>query len=133
MMITLISCNSKNSKTNDNKVKRVIGESYYGTFGIKKMKDIEKLKEDVFSLPVHYSIVEKYVLDVKENDYKIVRHIYKDNRGANRIFYLIDITEEMVVDKSSNSNDFFLPIAEEILGKNLGDIEGNNLLELMRY
>jgi len=49
------------------------------------------------------------------------------------MFYLVDLTDEKIVDKSSDYNAFFKPIATKILGDNLGDMEGNNLMDLMRY
>ena len=130
MTLTLIltSCASK-----EDKVKTIIDDSYFGIYNLKKMSGIGKLKEDIFSLPVHYTLVEKFADVNKESEYEIARYIYKTYDGANRMFYLIDMTNKKVIDKSSDYNDFFKPIATEILGKNLGDMEGNNLMELMRY
>lgn len=122
------SCASK-----EDKVKEIIDESYFGMHRIKKMKEIEKLKEDIYSLPIHYTIVQKYV-DVNEgNEYEITRYIYKTDKGANRIFYLIDYTNGKVIEKSSDANAFFKPILVETLGRNIEHMEGDNLMELMRY
>lgn len=128
LTLVLTSCSSK-----EDKVKAIIDNSYYGVHGLKKMSEIDKLKDDIFTLPVHYSIVEQYAEVNKESEYEIVRYIYKTQDGAYRIFYLVDLTAKKVVDKSSDFNDFFKPIATEILGENLGDLEGNNLMEVMRY
>jgi len=128
LTLILTSCASK-----EDKVKEIIDDSYFGTYNLKKMSEIEKLKEDIFSLPVHYTMVEKFTDVNKESEYEIARYIYKTYDGANRMFYLIDMTNKKVIDKSSDYNDFFKPIATEILGENLGDMEGNNLMELMRY
>ncbi len=127
LIMVFTSCTSK-----EDKVKAIIDESYFGIHNLKKMNEIEKLKEDIFCLPVHYSIVSQFTDVNKDNEYEIARYIYQTNQGANRMFYLIDMTDNKVIDKSSDFNEFFKPIATEILGDNLGDIEGNNLMELMR-
>lgn len=124
----LISCESK-----DDIVKEVIDNSYFGIYELNKMGDIEKSKEDIFSLAMHYTIVKDYIDIDNENKYVIVRHIYKTDKGANRIFYLIDITDRILVKKSSDPESFFLPMGKEILGENTGDLIGNNLFELYRY
>ena len=128
LTLILTSCASKKVK-----VKEIIDDSYFGIYNLKKMSEIEKLKEDIFSLPVHYTLVEKFADVNKESEYEIARYIYKTYDGANRMFYLIDMTNKKMIDKSSDYNDFFKPIATEIIGENLGDMEGNNLMELMRY
>tara|TARA_Y100000815_G_C13063622_1_gene395355 strand:+ start:43 stop:453 length:411 start_codon:yes stop_codon:yes gene_type:complete len=130
LILTLIltSCASK-----EDKVKAIIDNSYFGIYNSRKMSEIEKLKEDIFSLPIHYTIVEKYATVNKENKHEIVRYIYKTNDGVYRTFYLIDMTNKKVIEKSSDYNDFFRPILTEILGENSGDMEGNTLMELMRY
>jgi hypothetical protein len=124
----LISCSSK-----EDRVKAIIDNSYYGIHRLVKMSEIDKLKQDFFSLPVHYSMLENYIDVTNENDYEIVRYIYKTNDGAYRMFYLVDLTDKKILDKSSDYNAFFKPIATKILGDNLGDMEGNNLMDLMRY
>ncbi len=128
LALVLISCSSK-----EDRVTAIIDNSYYGIHGLKKMNELDKIKEDVLSLPVHYTMLEKYIEVNKENEYEIVRYIYKTNDGTYRMFYLIDLTEEKIIEKSSDYNTFFKPIATEILGDNLGDIEGNNLMDLMRF
>ena len=128
IILIITSCSTK-----EDKIKEIIDNSYYGIYQIKKMSEIKKLKEDIFSLPVHYTMVEKYTEIEKNNEYEITRYIYKTEKGANRMFYLIDFTNNKVIDKSSDFNEFFKPIAIEILGENIGDMEGNNLMELMRY
>lgn len=132
LSIVLVSCTSK-----EQKVKEIINNTNVGIFNVKKMSEIEKLKEDIYSLPVHYSIVQKYA-DIKENnEFEITRYIYKTSEGANRMFYLIDLTDKKVIDRSNNFNTFYEPIAKEILGNSINidliDLEGNNLMELMRY
>ena len=119
--------------TKEDKIKEIIDNSYYGIYQVKKMSEIKKMKEDIFSLSVHYTMVEKYTEIEKDNEYEIARYIYKTDKGANRMFYLINTTNKRVIDKSSDFNEFFEPIATEILGGNIGDMEGNNLMELMRY
>ena len=130
IIFLIISCSSR-----EDKIKEIIDDSSFGTYGLKKMKDIEKLDENIFSLPVYYTIVQNYV-DIQEgNEYEIVRYIYKTYDGANRIFFIIDLTSKQVIDKSSDFNAFFAPIAIEILGESAlsSDLEGDNLMELMRY
>jgi len=68
----LISCSSK-----EDRVKAIIDNSYYGIHRLVKMSEIDKLKQDFFSLPVHYSMLEKYIDVTNENDYEIVRYICK--------------------------------------------------------
>lgn len=127
----LISCNSK-----EDKIKTIIDNSYFGIYNIKKMKEIDKLEEDIFSLPVHYTIVQKYSHKVKkDNEYEITRYIYKTYDGAYRIFFLIDLTNQKIIDKSSGFKEFFAPIARNIFGDkiDINTFKGDNLMELMTY
>lgn len=128
VILILNSCSSK-----QNKIREVIDDSFVGINKVKKMGAIKKLKEDIYSLPVHYTIVEKYADVEKDNRYEIVRYIYKTDKGVNRMFYLIDFTNRKVIRKSNDFENFFEPIVSEILGENLGDVKGENLMELMRY
>lgn len=129
VLLLIISCSSK-----EDKLKDIIDNSDFGVYGLKKMKEIKKLDEKIFSLPVHYSIVKKYEQITEGNEYAIVRYIYKTYEGAYRIFFIVDYTNKRIIEKSSNANDFFLPIAKDILGDQTGsDLEGNNLMDLMRY
>lgn len=127
IIFVVASCNFK-----ENKIKNIIGESYYG-ISMTKMNEIDIKKEDIYSLPIHYTVVKKFN-DVNDgNEYEIVRYIFKTDIGAHRMFYLIDFTNKEIVDKSSDYNDFFAPMTKEIFGENAPDLEGNNLMELMRY
>ena len=126
--ILLASCASE-----EDRIKSIIDDSYYGIYELNKMSEIEKQDEHVYSLKVHYSRVEKYAPIDKESDYVMVRYIYKTYEGVYRIFYLIDMTNRKVIDKSSDYNDFFRPVASEILGDNIWDMEGNNIIDLMSY
>lgn len=127
----LISCTSKKEK-----IKKIIDNSYFGIYGLKEMKEIDKLREDIYSLPVHYTIVQKYNNNIEKGDkYEITRYIYKTYEGVYRIYYLIDLTDKEIVNKSSDFKEFYAPIASDILGNNM-DIEmlkGDNLMQLMRY
>ena len=129
ILLLFISCLSK-----EDKLKDIIDNSDFGVYGLKKMEEIKKLDEKIFSLPVHYSIVKKYDEITEGNEYEIVRYIYKTYDGAYRIFFIVDYTNKRIIEKSSNANDFFIPIANEILGDQTGsDLEGNNLMDVMRY
>ncbi|WP_044403400.1 hypothetical protein [Lacinutrix sp. Hel_I_90] len=114
-------------------IKHIIDNSYFGMHKMKKMEDIKKLKENIYSLPVYYSFLEKYVEAYPDNDYRITRYIYKTEKGAYRMFYLIDVTNKKVLLKSNDVKDFFEPLAIEILGERVGDLEGNNLMDIMAY
>lgn len=130
ILLFLLSCSSK-----EDKLKNIIDDSYFGVHALKKMNEIKKLDEKIFGLPVHYSMLNKYEETKEGNEYEIVRYIYKTYDGAYRIFFIVDFTDKRILRKSSDANDFFIPIAKEILGEQAGatDLEGNNLMEIMRY
>lgn len=50
IFLLFITCSSK-----EDELIKIIDESYFGMHGLKKMKEIKKLDEKLFSLPVHYS------------------------------------------------------------------------------
>lgn len=127
ILLFFVSCNSK-----ENKIKEIINDSYYG-LSMNKLSEIEKIQEDIFSLPVHYTIVQKFENVAEGDEYEIVRYIYKTDRGVHRMFYLVDYTKEQVVKKSSDYDDFFAPISKEILGESALNMKGDNTMELMRY
>ena len=127
IILFLTSCTSK-----EEKVKEIIGNSHYG-LSMNKLNEIEKMQEDIFSLPIHYSIIQKFENIEEGNEYEIVRYIYKTSRGVHRMFYLVDFTKERVVKKSSDYDDFFGPISKEILGESASSMRGDNTMELMRY
>ncbi len=127
ILLFFVSCNSK-----ENKIKAIINNSYYG-LGMTKLNEIEKLQEDIFSLPVHYTIVQKHEEIEEGDEYEIVRYIYKTGKGVHRMFYLVDYTKERVVKKSSDYEDFFAPISKDILGESALNMRGDNTMELMRY
>lgn len=130
-LLTLILISVSCSK--EAKIKKIIGESYYGIYRMTKMKEIKKLKEDIASFPIHYTVVQKYVDVESDNDYEVVRYIYKTNKGAHRMFYLINMTQKYIVRKSSDFEDFYAPILRETLGDNAAYLNGDNLMELYRY
>jgi len=135
LLLLSASCTSKEEK-NDALVKEIIGNSYYGINFTSKIKDVEKIKEDILSLSIHYIPLEKFI-DVNEySEYKLTRHIYKTRKGVYRMFYIIDLTNKQIVKKSNDYNVFFKPLLIEISGKepleNL-DLKGDNLMQLMRY
>lgn len=124
-LLFIVSCTSK-----EDKIKEIIGESYYG-MSMTKLNEIEKLQEDIFSLPIHYSVVQKHIEVEEGNEYEIVRYIYKTSRGVHRMFYIIDYTNKKVVEKSSDYDYFFSPIAKEILGESARNMKGDNTIVLM--
>jgi hypothetical protein len=87
LVLVSISCTSEEEK-NDVLVKEIIENSYYGIDLSTKIKDIEKIKEDIFSLPLSglvinqiYPSLKKYI-NIDENrkiddntQYVLTRHI----------------------------------------------------------
>lgn len=139
LLILIIAVSLASCKSDENKIKEIIDESYFGVHHIKKMKDLNIIENDIYNLPTHHSIVTKILgnkiekLD-QDNDYFVTRHIYKTSKGVFRIFYLVDLTNEVILKKSSDYNDFYLPIVHEILGNKHDDsILGNSKIELMKY
>jgi hypothetical protein len=117
--------------TEKEKVKTIIYNSNYGALSLKKIKDLNILKDDLFYFPAHSLMIDGYNTN-DENEYLLARYIFKTDIGVGRMFYLIDFTNNSIIDKSSVSNDFYLPISEKIFGNNSYDIEGENLMYLMR-
>jgi hypothetical protein len=128
LFFTLYSCKSK-----DEKIKSIIEDSYFGVHALVKMKDLNILNDNLLSLPVHYTMIEEYNEVNKDGEYEIVRYMYKTESGVFRIFYIVSLNNEMIIYKSSNENEFFIPIIKKIFGDRI-DPElylGNDLIELM--
>lgn len=115
-------------------IKNIIDKSYFGIFDLKKMNEIDKTKENIYNIKVHGSIIQKYVEDVNpESSFSLVRYIYKTEEGISRIYFIVNLTDGVIISKSSNVNDFFKPICLEIFGNDdIGDLEGNNLMHTMQ-
>jgi hypothetical protein len=127
-LLILASCN-----TTEQNVKTIIDDSYFGTYGLKKMSDINKLDEDIYSLTVHSSIITDFTTsEVKTgNEFKIVRYIFKTDKGVYRMFYLLDISAEVVLEKSNDFDAFFEPIASAMLKTNVSFMKGDNVAEII--
>jgi hypothetical protein len=115
-------------------VKNAINNNYVGHYGLKKVGEIEKLDEDFFDLAVHYSKLEEYCSPKEDVDYRMVRHIYKTDKGVYRMFYIVNCSDEQVVKKSSDYSRFFEPICYSLFGKeNQIDYAGDNLMDFYRH
>jgi len=116
-------------------IKKIIDKSYFGIFDLKKMEEIDKSRENIFNIKVHSSIIQKYVKDVNpENNFEIVRYIYKTGEGVNRIYFIVNLTDRIIVNKSSNVDEFFKPIFIELFGDDITmDLEGNTLMQILQH
>lgn len=133
LVLVSISCTSEEEK-NDVLVKEIIENSYYGIDLSTKIKDIEKIKEDIFSLPLSglvinqiYPSLKKYI-NIDENrkiddntQYVLTRHLYKKNDGVYLMFYIIDLTKKQIIKTSNDYDAFFRPILIEIIKREPDD------------
>ena len=135
LILLATSCVSKEEK-NDALVKEIIENSYYGIDLSTKIKDIQKIKEDLLSLAVHYTHLEKFIDIDKNSEYKFSRHIYKTNKGVYRMFYIIDLTQKKIIKSSNDYNAFFRPLLIELSGKEPDkylDFSGDRLMQTFRF
>lgn len=134
--IFLFSCNSEEST-----IKRVIDNSFHSSFSSKRIKELEIIDQDIYSFSVHSTHLDSNVIPDrslinKNAEFKVVRHIYKTNSKVFRMFYIIDISNDKLITKSSNYYDFTYPIGVKIFGKDNVkslDLKGENKLKLMKY
>lgn len=128
LIVTLNSCQSKH-----NKVKNIISESYFGMHGLVRMKELNILNDNLFNLPVHYSMIQEFNEVKEDGEYEIVRYIYKTESGVFRIFYIVSLNDESVIYKSSDENEFFIPIVKKIFGNKINPelYLGNDLISIM--
>jgi len=127
------SCQTEKSVEQKDEVKSIINDSYYGIHLLRKMSELNIIQDDIFSLPIHYSMLDGYIDVTPDHKYHITRYIYKTNDGVYRIFFIIDLTDERVVEKNSEYSAFFEPLTKKILGDNAVNMEGNNTVEIMKY
>lgn len=120
-------------------VKSIITESYI--YGSTRINEVDILKEDIYSLPfsslISTDITEKYNLK-SQFEYKLVRYIFKTNKGAYRMFYFVDLSNNEILDKSSNPNDFYIPLYKELFSDiktsfDEDDIIGQGKFDLYSY
>ena len=133
LILLSTSCTSEEEK-NDVLVKEIIENSYYGIDLSTKIKDIEKIKEDIFSLPLSglvinqiYPSLKKYI-NIDENrkiddntQYVLTRHLYKKNDGVYLMFYIKDLTKKQIIKTSNDYDAFFRPILIEIIKREPDD------------
>ena len=136
--IFFFSCSSE-----EDILKGLIKKTNHSFNSTKTIGELAILKDDIYSLSIHSSALIDYfdlhdytlseLIDNK-SDFKMVRYIYKTNRKVYRMFYIIDITNEKLIHKSSDFNDFYGPLCKTIFGKNLNeqDFRGDLKVELMK-
>jgi len=125
LLLTVPSC-----AQDDVIVKRAIEQSQL-FIGV-KMSDVERLDEDLWSVPMHYTLIDDRVQVVEGNNYEVARYIFKTSTGVSRMFYIVDVTEKTVVAKSSNPDKFYLPLMSELLSLDESFLLGDNTIALMR-
>jgi hypothetical protein len=125
LAICMASCNSEVRA-----VKSAIDKTY---FGFTKMDELQKEKEDIYSIPVHPTRLKEYVDVNVAHEFVMTRYIFTTNGGVYRTFYIIDLTESAVILKDNEFSAFYEPIAKELLGGDVEWMRGDNTVELMKF
>ena len=126
-VVILFSCN-KATQSDEDKIKQIINSSA-------EMGEIKKARENIKNMWIPTDILKRktdFDLD-NSHTYHMVRYIYKTEDEAFRIFYLIDLTDRTIVEKTSNPDDFYMPICQYVYSQFPEKCElGDDLMESMR-
>lgn len=123
--ISVAGCNSE-----ERAVKAAIDKTY---FGFTKMSELQKQKEDVYSIRVPQSMIKQYIEVDAGHEFAMTRYIFKTSAGVYRTFYIVDLTESTVVLKDNEFTAFYEPIAKELLGGDVEWMRGDNTADLMMH
>ena len=125
----LISCNLE-----ENAVKTAISKYEISSFSNQNLGNIEIICDDLFYLPIHRTVLSKYITLEQGNNFCIARYIYQTTKGVFRIYYVIDMEKESILESSNDVNAFFKPIYNEYIDIKTDDnfLQGTNTVNLMQ-